>query len=295
MWAISQPFCISINGYWAMDQGRYEIAAALLSDPSIDLDWTQKVLKTLLRHRHFRAARQFIQRVNPAVWTQPELEMHLDVLIHTNFPKALSFQRQHAAVVPQPVLFERLVHHCLEKPYDLNGLKCLADMPLLPVEEECLIGYCRSKATTLCLDFMITYYLNRARYVEAIVVYDEFFASSLTPGDVKGEARRQMIENIRLVVPQVKRDALQAYRDNDRQTVPAVDDALDMETDEHAVPIAPSAALPLSALNLSAGTSNGDIPQSKLLLALRDNAVVADSYDGSAAMEADVTMDHDVQ
>ncbi|KAJ1330113.1 hypothetical protein BSLG_009697 [Batrachochytrium salamandrivorans] len=154
------------------------IGALLLSDPSIELDWVSKVLKTLVKQKEF---------------------YYIHILT-----EALSFQRKNSAIFPRQTLFENLVHHAFSNSETPKCLKYLTSALLLPMEEACLISMCRSGKTVLHHDFLIAYFLNRSRYGEAIQLYDEIFGNRVNLHDAKSAARCSMIENIRLVVPQVQ-------------------------------------------------------------------------------------------
>ncbi|KAH6593357.1 hypothetical protein BASA50_007565 [Batrachochytrium salamandrivorans] len=204
MWGISDPFLTSIRGYWEMDHDRFQIGALLLSDPSIELDWVSKVLKTLVKQKEYQSAYNFLERASPSAWLPADIEMHMEVLLHTHFDEALSFQRKNSAIFPRQTLFENLVHHAFSNSETPKCLKYLTSALLLPMEEACLISMCRSGKTVLHHDFLIAYFLNRSRYGEAIQLYDEIFGNRVNLHDAKSAARCSMIENIRLVVPQVQ-------------------------------------------------------------------------------------------
>ncbi|KAK5668424.1 hypothetical protein QVD99_005445 [Batrachochytrium dendrobatidis] len=214
MWGITQPFLTSIRGYWAMDHGQFETGSLLLSDPSIELDWAPKILKTLVGYQQFTLAYQFIQRVRSSIWSMTDVELQMEILVNTHFDEAMSFQRKYAPALQNQRLFAYLIEHTFStSPNASEYRKRLLDITLLPDEESCVISQCRSRASALYVDFLIAYYLNRSRYSEAIHIYDEFFGSSSALQDEKSAARCAMIDNVRLVVSQVQRASLAISRE----------------------------------------------------------------------------------
>ena len=271
VFGISLPFVISIKGYWALDHGLHEVAASLLSDPSIDLDWADKILNEFIIHGKYEIAYQFIQAVRPTLKTKQDVAIHMEVLMHIDFLEALLFQRRHSASDSSPELFSKLVYFCFS---DKSYLKKLQTYPLRPKEDQWLISICRERPEPKYHDFMIAYFLHRSRFGEAIQEFDKFFGPLAPFADEKGIARQRRIDCVRQVIPAVQQMAFDICREPEGANNKLSQAQTKREVDNLAV-VSPTAGLRPLSMTVSMFEKDDSTPKS-LLRALQNNYVRID-------------------
>jgi hypothetical protein len=93
-----------------------------------------------------------------------------------------------------------------------EALKELMSLQLAAWEEDLLINYCTEAHLSVCIDFMITYFVYRARYMEAIRFNETVLCrrDPRIPEDELDERREAIIENILLVLPQFQRKIIES-------------------------------------------------------------------------------------
>ena len=99
---LSRPFKLAIDGFWAMDNGKFKEAIQFLSDPSVDLDdspetcleWPRKIIESLFASKALKEGFQFVQSTKPALWSQSAISGVLQVLVSNSILSALEFCRQ---------------------------------------------------------------------------------------------------------------------------------------------------------------------------------------------------------
>lgn len=86
-------------------------------------------------------------------------------------------------------------------------LHILLSLPFTSVEENRLIEFCKvNYSIPLYANFLVLYYVNHCRYIEAIKFYNELMElpSALATKNKLGA----MVDNLRLLLPEVQKNAL---------------------------------------------------------------------------------------
>ncbi|KAJ3298752.1 Protein ELYS [Borealophlyctis nickersoniae] len=273
--AMVQPkYQLAINGYWAFDHGMLQEGLHLLMHPSITQDFPNKVVKTLVMEGRHADALQFMQAVHPPIETMEDIRLHMDVLLRTDFMDAFAFQRKH---IDQRDLFMHLLSACFLPKPNVSMVEKLLELPFNSAEEESMVSFCRSADSGAAKDFLIMYYINRGRYSEAISLHDELRSTGQSNRhDVGQLGRDDIIDNVRLLVPEVQRKAQLVSSESRR---PAPQSASPMETrDDGREGDGHGASTPLSASKHIRESLDGNTdPQKTLIAALMHHSTQSDA------------------
>ncbi|KAJ3090792.1 hypothetical protein HK102_002655 [Quaeritorhiza haematococci] len=214
-------FRLLVNGYWALDHGMFDEALACLCDPSVEVDWSGKVVKTLCTNNRYKDALRFVHAASPPLQTAEDVNYRMKVLLSNgHLMDAFLFQRRHNCGGPKGLdLLKRLLNACFFPPRE-DFINDLLKFPFNATEDAFLSSYCRSRVADepLCADFLVMYYIAHARYVEAIKCHEEFRqikphprngANSTVEAARSLQRRSDIVANLKLLLPGVQRQALQ--------------------------------------------------------------------------------------
>lgn len=104
-----------------------------------------------------------------------------------------------------------------------SNINRLLSLPLDVEEEAFMIKYCLQSPHPFCKDFLIMYYVHHGRYIEAIKLNDQLRAQEGPHSGSGGKAginRNAIIENLKLLLPEVQRNMLDLESER-MATVPA--------------------------------------------------------------------------
>ncbi|KAF9385780.1 hypothetical protein CPC16_007829 [Podila verticillata] len=210
---IPPKFVDLMNGFWALDHFEFKNAVLYLSRPGLTVDWVEDVIEAICEHASPQLARQFLIAANLDLSTPKFITTKMKALLHSDFTEALYYQRSISgktatetlqdndqmsvdSTLTQEHLFYMLMDHCfLDKP----NRKVIHELSLLTMteaEESLFIKYCDSHSgltSTIAQEFLILYYVNHARYMEAIRLHQKLLSIELEKDDAE-KFHREAIE-----------------------------------------------------------------------------------------------------
>ncbi|KAG0289527.1 hypothetical protein BGZ96_006957 [Linnemannia gamsii] len=183
---IPTKFVDLINGFWALDHFDFKTAVLYLSRPGLQVDWIEDVIGAIAQHGSPQLARQFLVAAGLDYTSEQFIDTKMKILIETDFTEAFYYQRspavtdRHSSTDSQYAadpaerkerLFTALLDHCfLDKP-NRKGIQVLSQLTMNETEEHMFIQYCDGHSgltREIGQEFLIMYYVNRSRYMEAI-------------------------------------------------------------------------------------------------------------------------------
>ncbi|KAI7817308.1 nuclear pore complex assembly-domain-containing protein [Gamsiella multidivaricata] len=214
---IPPKFVDLMNGFWALDHFEFKNAVLYLSRPGLTVDWIEDVVEAIFKHGSSSLARQFILAANLDLSSDRFLELKMKILLETDFTEAFYYQR---SVAPSSRsrnaskkngddkdrglstadrsgrLFKWLLDHCfLDKP-NRKAIRALSLLTMNEAEEQLFIRYCDQHSgltREVGQEFLIMYYVNHSRYLEAIRMHRKLLAIELEKEDVV-QFHREAIE-----------------------------------------------------------------------------------------------------
>ncbi|KAG0376145.1 hypothetical protein BGX24_008215 [Mortierella sp. AD032] len=153
---IPPKFVDLINGFWALDHFDFKTAVLYLSRPGLTVDWIEDVVEAIAQHGSPQLARQFIVAADLDYTSDKFIETKMKILIETDFTEAFYYQRSPAVTGDKP---------------NRKGIQALTQLTMNEVEEHMFIEYCDNHSgltREVGQEFLIMYYVNRSRYMEAI-------------------------------------------------------------------------------------------------------------------------------
>ncbi|KAK5827388.1 nuclear pore complex assembly-domain-containing protein [Linnemannia elongata] len=183
---IPSKFVDLINGFWALDHFDFKTAVLYLSRPGLTVDWIEDVIDAIAAHGSPQLARQFLVAADLDYTSERFIDVKMKILVETDFTDAFYYQRSPAVTSHHPAtegqqvddptdrkerLFTALLDHCfLEKP-NRKAIQVLSQLTMNETEEQMFIQYCDGHSgltREVGQEFLIMYYVNRSRYMEAI-------------------------------------------------------------------------------------------------------------------------------
>ncbi|KAG0328811.1 hypothetical protein BGZ99_004475 [Dissophora globulifera] len=261
---IPPRFVDLMDGFWALDHFEFENAVLYLSRPGLTVDWIEDVIEAIFDHGSPHLALQFIVAANLDVASDRFVELKMRVLLATDFAQAFYFQREvasrkqtpndatattadgDAVMVTEPTkmgesLFESLLEYSFRDKPDRKAIQALSTMTMNAREESAFIRYCAQHSgltREVGQEFLIMYYVNHSRYLEAIRMHRKLLAVELEHEDTeqfhrealerrnnqqfgegakqagkkemsKGQKRQMIIDNLMMVLPAAQRTVLE--------------------------------------------------------------------------------------
>ncbi|KAF9919953.1 hypothetical protein FBU30_010341 [Linnemannia zychae] len=246
---IPPKFVDLINGFWALDHFDFKAAVLYLSRPGLVVDWIEEVIEAIAQHGSPHLARQFLVAADLHYTSEKFIETKMKILIETDFTDAFYYQRssivtdqqlstpQHnvlALTERKKRLFTYLMDYCfLDKP-NRKGIQMLSHLTMNEVEEQMFIQYCDDHSgltREVGQEFLIMYYANRSRYMEAIQMHKKRLAveqekddeEQLRHGSLQQSAlsrpqkRRVLIDQLTKILPAPQRMILELEKEKQQQ------------------------------------------------------------------------------
>ncbi|KAG0273829.1 hypothetical protein BGZ95_010360 [Linnemannia exigua] len=179
---IPPKFVDLINGFWALDHFDFKTAVLYLSRPGLTVDWIEDVVEVIAQHGSPQLARQFIVAADLDYTSDNFIETKMKILIETDFAEAFYYQRSpavndgHSSTTQDQSnrkkhLFTSLLDYCFLDMPNRKGIQALTQLTMNEAEEHMFIQYCDNHSgltREVGQEFLIMYYVNRSRYMEAI-------------------------------------------------------------------------------------------------------------------------------
>ncbi|KAI8605377.1 nuclear pore complex assembly-domain-containing protein [Dissophora ornata] len=261
---IPPRFVDLMNGFWALDHFEFKSAILYLSRPGLTVDWLEEVIETIYEHGSPHLALQFMVAANLDLKSSRFVELKMKALLGSDFAEAFYFQRSSTLSVraennsvtedgdakmssvpagKKEHLFTLLLDHCfLDKP-NRKAIRTLSLLTMNDAEEGAFIQYCDQHSgltREVGQEFLIMYYVNHSRYLEAIRLHRKLLAVELENEDAekfhreaierrnsrqfgegakqssgskndwtKGQKRQLLIDNLMMVLPAAQKVVLE--------------------------------------------------------------------------------------
>ncbi|KAF9100065.1 hypothetical protein BGX27_000492 [Mortierella sp. AM989] len=258
---IPPKFVNLMNGFWALDHFEFKNAVLYLSRPGLTVDWIEEVIAAIYDHGSAQLARQFIVAANLNLASDQFVDLKMKILLECDFTEAFYFQRSNVlssrtqrqytkdgddeVMEAEPAakserLFVRLLDYCfLDKP-NRKAIQALSLLTMSEAEEQMFVRYCdRHSGLTreIGQEFLIMYYVNHSRYLEAIRMHRKLLVVELEKEDAeqfhrgaierrnsrqfggakepkkteltKSQKRQVLIDNLIMVLPETQRMLLE--------------------------------------------------------------------------------------
>jgi hypothetical protein len=206
---LSRPFVLAMRGFWELDNQNHEQAISYLCDPSVDLDdppefefkWNEKIIKCLSISNKPLLISKFINTTMPALWSVEISESVFDCLLKSSITAAIEFCRSRLKLEN---CFKVILDSCFFPSIDSNRIKQLIRVPLQRNEEAIIVNYCQSSKSEFCHDFLLTFFIQRGRYTEALKMNDILFKNR--NNSVKDKQRLNLMNNVSKLLPPIIRN-----------------------------------------------------------------------------------------
>ncbi|KAF9399529.1 hypothetical protein BGX21_006102 [Mortierella sp. AD011] len=257
---IPPKFVDLMNGFWALDHFEFKNAVLYLSRPGLTVDWIEEVIEAIYEYGSPQLARQFIVAANLNLTSDQFVDVKMRILLECDFTEAFYFQRSEALsgrtqtyntgdgddeeMMTDPLvrgerLFVRLLDYCfLDKP-NRKAIQALSLLIMSEAEERMFVRYCDQHSgltREIGQEFLIMYYVNHSRYLEAIRMHRKLLAVELEKEDAeqfhrealerrksrhsggakeakteltKSQKRQVLIDNLIMVLPVTQRELLE--------------------------------------------------------------------------------------
>ncbi|KAF9425566.1 hypothetical protein BGZ94_007423 [Podila epigama] len=214
---IPSQFVDLMDGFWALDHFEFKNAVLYLSRPGLTVDWVEDVIEAICEHASPQLAHQFLVAANLDLTTPKFIVTKMKALLHTDFVEALYYQRsigkkldssanlikkdgQSMSVdttsVTQGQLFSMLLEYCfLDKP-NRSAIHELSLLTMTEQEERFFQKFCDEhsvQSSSIAQDFLILYYVNHSRFMEAIRLHQKLLLVELEKEDAE-KFHREAIE-----------------------------------------------------------------------------------------------------
>ncbi|KAJ3321760.1 hypothetical protein HDV06_003909 [Boothiomyces sp. JEL0866] len=215
-YGLAKSFIYGVNGFWDFDNGKFQDAIKFLSDPGVDLrdnpekpcNWIEKIITNLYKQERYKLALDFIQASSISLWTDNIIDAVHQIYCKVDILGALEFQKAYSVDISlsMPTILDQVF-----KDHSPILMDQLVKAPLLPLEESCLIDYCTKNSGIQPKKFLLVFYIQRGRYVEAVEAYKNVFLD--IPSPIEDEQIDMMIKNVELALPPLQRTVIsQTFR-----------------------------------------------------------------------------------
>ncbi|KAG9295406.1 hypothetical protein G9A89_013435 [Geosiphon pyriformis] len=163
-----------MDGFWFLDQWRFEEAIRFLGEPEVKVDFDIKVVKTLYQHAGPREALIYVDITKPELTSREGVELLMNLLMRCDLIEAFFYMREQpeGGAVPKHVLFQKMLDYCFSEKPITDKLNKMLYFPFNREEESFLENYCTNSEDTICLEFYMMYAVHHHRQVDAIKIYD---------------------------------------------------------------------------------------------------------------------------
>lgn len=85
-------FRMLMDGYWSMDRGEYTTALHYFSQPLVEPDWPEKLIRHFHSLKMFKEATYILSMLHPVLLESRDLSIQMDLLLQKNLREAFEFQ-----------------------------------------------------------------------------------------------------------------------------------------------------------------------------------------------------------
>ncbi|ROT67431.1 Protein ELYS [Penaeus vannamei] len=203
------------QAFWLLDHKDFQEGLNVLLDPLVntnDITPSQhrRIVKAFLYQGEHTRALTYAQIRQPPKVDLDDIRLHLTLLLANGLIReAFHYQRTHRVKDNSEDLLNHLFTGCEQ----LGKLECVVHLPLSPLEEDALVSYLRTSSYPAAQDYLLVYYLQRARYDEAAVLQNSLRGGLGTAKKRQG-ARSALIHGYLTHLPDVAKKLSSANLSN---------------------------------------------------------------------------------
>ncbi|XP_029651707.1 protein ELYS isoform X1 [Octopus sinensis] len=214
--AFSQIFSVPtetmnlITGFWFLDHKDFEVAFYSLAKSSVFGQWQHRqVIKSLLYQEEYKLALQYLAVKKPPLSSPEEIKLKLTTFLFNGMTaQAVEFYRSCCNQTNAEDLISHIFLGCQQR----KILGQLMKLPLTEAEEKWLENYLMASPELNSKEALVVYYLQRARYVDAIRLNEKLKSkdmSSLSEREKNMTSTRNIIvRNCLKLLPEIQRQYL---------------------------------------------------------------------------------------
>ncbi|XP_071534189.1 uncharacterized protein Elys isoform X2 [Panulirus ornatus] len=162
------------QAFWLLDHKDFQEGLNVLLDPLVNTNditpWQhRRIMKAFLYQGEHSRALTYAQIRQPPKVDMDDIRLHLTLLLANGLIReAFHYQRSHRIKNNSEDLLNHLFTGCEQ----LGKLESVVHLPLSHFEEEALVSYLHASSNPSAQDYLLVYYLQRARYDEAALLQD---------------------------------------------------------------------------------------------------------------------------
>ncbi|KAG0728092.1 Protein ELYS [Chionoecetes opilio] len=153
------------QAFWLLDHKDFQEGLNVLLDPLVNpcdlTPWQHKrIMKAFLYQGEHGRALTYAKLRRPPKVDVDDIRLHLTLLLANRLVReAFHYQRSHRTHTNTHDLLQHFFTGCEQQ----GGLESVIHLPLSPLEEAALVDYLRTSTSTAAHDYLLVYYLQRAR------------------------------------------------------------------------------------------------------------------------------------
>lgn len=156
-----------MDAYWFLDHGQYEDGVRLLSDPGVEVDWTDKIVQTLYDLASPRLALQYITTTKHQLNTTDDIILRMKLLCNCSREGAFLFQREISAGRSdnlQETLMQIYLDNMFTEQYDQDDLETtVMRLRLNSREAQIFVAYLKKSLHPASKECLMRYVAARGR------------------------------------------------------------------------------------------------------------------------------------
>ncbi|XP_050715881.1 protein ELYS-like isoform X9 [Eriocheir sinensis] len=162
------------QAFWLLDHKDFQEGLNVLLDPLVNpcdvTPWQhRRIMKAFLYQGEHGRALTYAKMRQPPKIDIDDIRLHLTLLLANGLVReAFHYQRSHRTTANTQDLLQHFYTGCEQQ----GRLESVIHLPLSPLEEAALVNYLRASASTSAHDYLLVYYLQRARYDDAALLQD---------------------------------------------------------------------------------------------------------------------------
>ncbi|XP_054432651.1 protein ELYS [Pteronotus mesoamericanus] len=207
--AISWDQVKLIQGFWLIDHNDYENGLDLLFHPATakPVSWQHsKIIQAFMSQGAHRQALRYIQTMKPAVSSDTDITLHINVLLLNRcMIEAWSLLRHHS----NGLNVEELLKHTYKVCQEMGLMEDLLKLPFTDTEQECLVRFLQSSTSVQNHEFLLVHHLQRANYIPALKLNQTLKSTVTSDRDPhlreRAVARNSILDQYGKVLPRIHR------------------------------------------------------------------------------------------
>ncbi|KAK8405675.1 hypothetical protein O3P69_001874 [Scylla paramamosain] len=162
------------QAFWLLDHKDFQEGLNVLLDPLVNpcdlTPWQhRRIMKAFLYQGEHGRALTYAKMRQPPKVDLDDIRLHLTLLLANKLVReAFHYQRAHRTTANTEDLLQHFFTGCEQQ----GRLESVIHLPLSSLEEAALVTYLRTSTSTSAHDYLLVYYLQRARFDDAALLQD---------------------------------------------------------------------------------------------------------------------------